>query len=59
MKVEVKKISGSKVSITVTDGPKELEKARASVIAGLAKNTQIKGFRKGAAIPEAIIVKEF
>ncbi len=59
MKVEVKKIPGSKVSLTITDNAKEFDKARASVIANLGKNAEIKGFRKGAQIPEAIVIKEF
>lgn len=59
MKVEVKKIPGSKVELTITDNTKELDKARAHVIATLGKNADIKGFRKGANIPEAIILKEF
>ena len=58
MKISVQKIPGSRVQITVTDSVKAYEKAREEVIATLAKTTQVKGFRKGAGVPEAIVVKE-
>lgn len=58
MKVESKIIPGSKVELTITDSAKEFEKARKAVISDISKNVQIKGFRKGADIPEDILVKE-
>ncbi len=59
MKVSVTKIPGSLCQIQITDSTSEFEKSRKEAIAALSKNTQVKGFRKGAVVPEAIIVKQF
>lgn len=59
MKVETKKLDGSKVQLIIEQDTKTVQKMRAKVIEDLRKNANIKGFRKGANIPEDIIVKNY
>lgn len=59
MKSELKKLENSIVSITVEEDIKVVNNHRKAVIKDLQKNADIKGFRKGTNIPEAILVKQF
>ena len=58
MKTTVKKLPNCLSEITIEDTAAEYEKCRSNAIANLAKHVQIKGFRKGAPIPEAMVIKE-
>ncbi len=58
MKTTQKKLPGSIIEVTIEDTPKAYEHARKAAIENFGKKVQIKGFRKGANIPEALIVKE-
>lgn len=58
MKTTLKKLPNCLCEVTIEDSASEYEKSRATAIAELAKHVQIKGFRKGAPIPEALVVKE-
>ncbi len=59
MKTEIKKLDHSIVAITIEETPENLVKFRKKVIENIRKNADIKGFRKGANIPEEIIVKQY
>lgn len=59
MKIERKSLPKSVISLTVEESVEAVAKYRESVIAYLSKNAEIKGFRKGAAIPESVIVKNY
>lgn len=58
MKTTLKKLPKCLYEVTIEDSATEYEKCRKKAIADLSKRVQIKGFRKGAEIPEAMIVKE-
>lgn len=59
MKVEKKILPKSVVELTIEDSKENVAKFRSKVITDLKKNADIKGFRKGANIPEDIIVRQF
>lgn len=58
MKTTQKKLANNIIEITIEDTPKAYEQARKAAIENYGKRVQVKGFRKGANIPEALIVKE-
>lgn len=59
MKIESKKLPGSIVELTLEDEASHIAHHRKHVIEYLRKNADIKGFRKWASIPEAIIVQKY
>lgn len=59
MKIESKKLPGSIVELTLEDEASHVASHRKHVIEYLRKNADIKGFRKWADIPEAIIVQKY
>lgn len=59
MKTEIKKLENSIVAITIEESTENLLKFRKKVIENIRKTADIKGFRKGAHIPEEIIVKMY
>lgn len=59
MKSELKKLENSVVELTIEEDAKNIAKHRKNVIKDLEKNADIKGFRKGTKIPEALLVKHF
>lgn len=58
MKGEIQKLPGSKVELIIEESIENVAKHRASVIKDAAKHVDIKGFRKGAHIPEDIIIRQ-
>lgn len=58
MKTTLKKLPNCIVEVTLEDSASEYEKCRKLAIAKISKEIQIKGFRKGAPIPEALVLKE-
>ena len=59
MKIERKNLNNSVVELIIETDTKSVAKNRKKAIAHLTENADIKGFRKGASIPEAVIVKHF
>lgn len=59
MKVEKKMLPKSIVELIIEESATNVAKFRKQVIASAAKNADIKGFRKGAVIPEDVIVRQF
>jgi FKBP-type peptidyl-prolyl cis-trans isomerase (trigger factor) len=59
MQSSSKKLNAYTVELTIKENVKEVEKARAETIDTIRNNASIKGFRKGAHIPEEVIVKEY
>jgi trigger factor len=59
MKIEKKLLEKSIVELIIEDDVKNVAKSRKAAIAYLEKNAEIKGFRKGAKIPEAMIVRQY
>jgi FKBP-type peptidyl-prolyl cis-trans isomerase (trigger factor) len=59
MKIEKKLLENSIVELIIEDTTENVAKARKSALAYLEKNAEIKGFRKGAKIPEAMIVRQY
>ncbi|MDD4151379.1 MAG: trigger factor, partial [Candidatus Gracilibacteria bacterium] len=59
MKVEAKKMAGSIVELILEDDITHVASHRKHVMEYLEKNAEIKGFRKGAKIPEAVIVQKY
>lgn len=59
MKVEKKILPKSIVELTIEQETEAVAKFRSKVMDDLRKNASIKGFRKGAKIPDNIIVREF
>ena len=55
----MKKLENSIVELTIEETAENLLKFRKKVIENIRKNADIKGFRKGANIPEEIIVKMY
>jgi len=47
------------VELTIEESAENVAKFRKKVIASASKNADIKGFRKGATIPEDVIVRQF
>jgi len=59
MNVEIKKLGNSRLQLTIEQSTENVAKYRKKVLASASKNANIKGFRKGAKIPEDVIIKEF
>jgi trigger factor len=59
MKVEKKMLPKSIVELIIEESAANVAKFRKTVIASASKNADIKGFRKGATIPEDVIVRQF
>ncbi len=59
MKVEKKMLPKSVVELIIEESAENVAKFRGKVIASASKNADIKGFRKGAKIPEDVIVRQF
>lgn len=58
MKTTLNKLPKCIYEVTIEDSAAEYEKCRKVAMAKISKEVQIKGFRKGAAIPEALVIKE-
>lgn len=59
MKITRKDLEKSIVELTVEESVENVAKQRKKAIAYLTENAEVKGFRKGAKIPEEIIVRQF
>ncbi|MDD5770363.1 MAG: trigger factor [Candidatus Gracilibacteria bacterium] len=59
MKSSIKKLPKSIIELTIEENKENIAKYRNKVLNDLRKNADIKGFRKGANIPEEIIVKNY
>ncbi|MDD2917315.1 MAG: trigger factor family protein, partial [Candidatus Gracilibacteria bacterium] len=59
MQSSSKKLNAYTVELTIKENTKEFDKARTEAIENIRNNASIKGFRKGAHIPEEVIVKEY
>lgn len=59
MKIERKNLPWSIVELVVESGVEEVAKQKKKVFSHLRKNANIKGFRKGANIPDTVIEKNF
>lgn len=59
MQTSSKKLNAYTVELTIKESGKEFDKARTETIDAIRNNASIKGFRKGAHIPEEVIVKEY
>lgn len=59
MKVEIKELPKSQVELTIEESTEKVASFRKQVLKEAKKNTQIKGFRKGAEVPEELVVKHF
>lgn len=55
MKTKVKKISDSRIELTVTLDADDLKSAREKALAKLAKEVKVEGFRKGKVPPEVAV----
>jgi len=58
MKIERNNLEGSVVELIVEADAKEVAKFRKNALKYLGDNTEIKGFRKGASIPESVLIKQ-
>lgn len=59
MKIEKKLLPKSIVELIVEEGVTEVAKSRKKALSYIEKNADIKGFRKGAKIPENILVRQY
>ncbi len=59
MKIEKKLLENSVVELIIEDSTENVAKSRKAALAYVEKNAEIKGFRKGAKIPEAILVRQY
>lgn len=59
MKIERKNLANATISLTIEETAENIAKHRVWVLKELRKNADIKGFRKGANIPDAVIVKHY
>lgn len=59
MKIQRKSLPGSVISLEIEESVENVAKYRSQVLKDLKKNADIKWFRKGADIPETVIVKHF
>jgi FKBP-type peptidyl-prolyl cis-trans isomerase (trigger factor) len=59
MKIEKNLLANSIVELIVEEDAKNMEKYRKQALEYLEKNADIKGFRKGAKIPENILVRQY
>jgi FKBP-type peptidyl-prolyl cis-trans isomerase (trigger factor) len=59
MKVTRKDLEKSIVELTIEAPVKTIATYRKKAIAYLAENAEVKGFRKGAKIPENVLVQQY
>lgn len=59
MKSSIKKLEKSIVELTIEESKENIAKYRKKVMADIRKNADIKGFRKGANIPDEVILKNY
>jgi len=59
MKVEKKILPKSIVELEIQQEKEAVAKFKSKVLSDLRKNANIKGFRKGAKIPDEVIIREF
>ena len=59
MKIERKNLPNSTIGLTIEETAENIAKHRNGVMKYLTKNADIKGFRKGANIPENVIKKHY
>ncbi len=59
MKSSIKKLEKSIIEITIEESKENISKFRKKVLNDIKQNADIKGFRKWANIPDAIIVKNY
>lgn len=59
MKSQIKKLDQSIVEITIEESAENIAKYRSKAINKIKKNADIKWFRKGANIPDEVIVKQY
>lgn len=59
MKVEKKMLPKSIVELIIEESKENVAKFQSKVLSDLKKNADIKGFRKGANIPDDIIIRQF
>lgn len=59
MQSSSKKLNAYTVELTIKENSKEFDKARTEAIENIRNNASVKGFRKGAQIPEDVIIKEY
>ncbi len=59
MKVEHKKLKNSIIELVIEEEASKIAKFRNKAIASLRERADIKGFRKGAEIPEEVLIKNF
>lgn len=59
MKTSINKLENSMVELTIEETKENIAKYRKKALEKIKKTADIKGFRKGANIPEEIIVKNF
>ncbi len=58
MKITLKHLPKCIAEVTLEDKASEYEKARAKALADLSTKVAVKGFRPGAKVPEALVLKE-
>lgn len=59
MKIEKKLLEKSVVELIIEEDAKSVAKYRSKALAHIEKNADIKGFRKGAKIPESVLIRQF
>ncbi|MDA7494767.1 trigger factor [Candidatus Gracilibacteria bacterium] len=59
MKIEKNILENSVVELIIEDSAENVAKSRKAALAHLEKNAEIKGFRKGAKIPEAMLIRQY
>lgn len=59
MKIEKKILPKSQVELILEEDSTKIEQYKSKAIENIRKNAKIKGFRPGAKIPDAVIVKEY
>ena len=59
MKIEKNLLPKSIVELVIEEDAKNIAKSRKEAMAYLEKNADIKGFRKGAKIPESVLVRQY
>lgn len=59
MKVEKKILPGSRVELIIEESTENVAAFRKKVISEASKHADVKGFRKGAKIPEEVVVRQF
>ena len=59
MKSSIKKLPQSIIELTIEETAENIAKYRKKALSTLRQNADIKGFRKGVEIPEAVLVKHY